>query len=788
MITLRLLGGARLEGEGGTVTGEPAQRHRIALLSLLALADGHHLPREKALGLLWPEHRPRETRHLLNVAVYVLRKALGKRTILSEGDALRLDLESIRCDVVDFRRALDRGELRTAVGLYGGPFLDGFFLEGSNPFNDWQEARARELETRYVEALRTLSAQADEDGDRVTAVRHLRDVLRLRPADTAATVALMRLLERSGDRVGALAAARQHDEVLARSFDAEPSPDVKDLARRIREEPRTRVRPARSRAEAPEARAPPGSTVVENVSGSQGSDGQDRTDAGDDSHRTGRLPRGRFRRALGMISVLLAVSFLYAALRQGRGEGDASLRRPPASVAVLPLADLSPASDHAYLGDGLTEALLTALAQTPGLTVAARSSAFRFRGEDVDVRRVGETLDVATVVQGSIQVIGDRLRLTVRLVDAETGHQLWADRYDRRIRDVFDVQEELARDLATELSAEIAGQLPDTLVPTTTRSAAAYRLYLRGRYEWRKRTEEGMWSALDAFQQAVTLDPGFAGAYAGLADTWQLLPDYGDVDAAEGLARAKTAALRAVALDSTLAEAHVALAALLDDYDRDREGAEAAYRKAIELNPGYATARHWLAIHLADAGRFDEALRQIEIARRLDPLSDIVNTAAGAIRYFARDYPGAIAEYRAVLDVNPDFALGWALLGRVQLVDGRIPGALESLERAVELSRGDPSYRAVYATALAAAGRREEAEALAHDLWSLHPEGYVPYCELASTYVRLGAEEEALQLFRQAFEQRDPALKHIRAEPLYDGLRGNPEFDELVRRAGFPAG
>jgi len=265
----------------------------------------------------------------------------------------------------------------------------------------------------------------------------------------------------------------------------------------------------------------------------------------------------------------------------------------------------------------------------------------------------------------------------------------------------------------------------------------------------------------------------------------QLLPDYGRVNARQGLARAKTAALRAIALDSTLAEAHASLGALLDDYDRDRAGAERAYRTAILLNPAYATARQWLAIHLADEGRHDEAAQEMERARRLDPLSRIINSAVGAIRYFARDYASAIAEYRAVLDQSPEFALGWALMGRVYLVQGQVDSAVTMLERSVTLSGGDPSYEAVYAAALAASGRLSEARRLAESVRDAKPEGYVPYCELASAFVYLGDFEAALALFERGFEERDPALKHMAVEPLYDRIRGHGRFQALLRRAGL---
>lgn len=765
MITVHLLGGTRLEEDGGRLHGEPVQRHRIALLAILALARDARLPREKVLALLWPDQEPRRARHLLNVAVHVLRKALGRETIRSEGDDLRLDLDLIRCDAVEFRDAVAQGDATEAIRLYAGPFMDGFFLDDAQSFDLWQEARRRELEEAHLTALATKAGEAEEIGDLTEAADCLEQIVRVRPMDAQATVRLMGLLEARGDVAAALRAAADHARAMAEIFDAGPSPEVERLAERIREDPR----PGRET----ERRPPPDAVreAMPSRPAAPSSVGPATTEA---SNRT--------RQRLALAAIVLAIVVPLATRAIDPRPPDAPYE---ASVAVLPFADMSADGDQAYFSDGLTEELLNALAQTPGLRVAARSSSFQFRGDGLDIRAAGRRLGVSAVVEGSVRVDGDRLRVTTQLIDAESGYHLWSRQYDRQMRDIFAVQEEIARSVATALSAELAARLPDTLVTMTTANPAAYQLYLRGRHEWRKRTEDGMRAALDAFQDAVVLDPTYAAAYAGLADTWQLLPDYADVASGEGLARAKTAALRAVALDSTLAEGHVALAALLDDYDRDRPGAEAAYRRAIELNPGYATARHWLAIHLADDGRFEEALEQIEHARRLDPLSGIVNTAVGAVRYFARDYDGAAAEYRSVLDLQPDFALAWALLGRVQLVDGRVDEAVASLERSVGLSEGDPSYRAVYAAALAAAGRTAEARAIADDVRSPHPDGYVPYCELASAYLYLGDDGQALELFGEAYEQRDPALKHIRVEPLYDRIRDHPDFVSLMGRAGF---
>ncbi|MDH5759971.1 MAG: hypothetical protein OEZ65_10310 [Gemmatimonadota bacterium] len=765
MITMYLLGGARLEGEGGRLHGEPVQRHRVALLAVLALARDARLPREKILALLWPEQEPRRARHLLNVSVHVLRKALGKEAILSEGDDLRLDLDLVVCDAAAFRDAAARGDAKGAIERYAGPFMDGFFLDEAPEFDQWQGARRRELEDDYVTALATRADEAGEIGDLAEATECVRRIVRTRPMDAPATVRLMKLHEARGDIADALNAASDHARAMVEAFDAEPNPEVARLAERMREAPR----PAQVDEEAPRAVSVPALP---------------RQLQAPSQFQAPSPARPRSRHILAVAAVVVAVAV--AAVARAT-DPEPAVPIYEASVAVLPFMDMSADGDQAYLSDGLTEELLNALAQMPGLMVAARSSSFQFRGDGIDVRSVGRRLGVASVVEGSVRVDGDRLRVTTQLIDAESGYHLWSEQYDRDMRDVFAVQEEIARAVATALNSELVRQLPDALVPATTTNPAAYHLYLRGRYEWRKRTEEGMKAALEAFQEAVLLDPTYAAAYAGLADTWQLLPDYAGIPSSEGLARAKTAALRAVALDSSSAEAHVALAALLDDYDRDRRGAEAAYRRAIELNPGYATARHWLAIHLADDGRFAEALEQIEHARRLDPLSSIVNTAVGAVRYFERDYDGAAAEYQSVLDLQPYFALGWALLGRVQLVDGRVGEAVSSLWRSVELSGGDPSYRAVYAAALAEAGRTAEAHSIAEEVRNPEPGGYVPYCELASAYLYLGDDAQALALFELAYGEHDPALKHIGVEPLYDGIREDPRFVDLMRRSGFEA-
>ena len=758
MFRLHVLGTARIEGPQGRLSGEVVQRHRLALLASLAAARSSTMPREKLVALLWPEQGEKEGRHLLNVSVHIIRKALGDNVLRSEGADLRLDRAILGSDLADFRASLARGDVAAAVDGYAGPFLDGFFLDGAPEFDRWQDAERSQLEAAFTSAVERLAEGAEKEGVWKEAVKWWQLLWNRSPENEATTLRLMQAFERSGDRGGALRVADAHGKHLLQEFGAEAGAAVPALAARIRGEP-----VATPDLPSPGLTAPLPAVPTE-------------FDA--------QFTRARrFRRSVLVAAVVVATGLTVAALGPWRTPRETS-------VAVLPFIDLTPAGDRAYLGDGITEELLNALARIPGLQVAARSSSFQFRDPDADIRMVGARLGVDAVVEGSVRLDGNRLRVTAQLIEAERGYHLWSGQYDRRMEDVFAVQEEIARTVARALGARLGRTASDTLVPRATTSAAAYDLYLRGRYHWNRRTTDDMWSALRSFEQAIEIDPRFAGAYAGLSDTWQLLPDYGNVNARQGLASAKTAALRAIALDSTLAEAHASLGAILDDYDHDRAGAEQAYRTAILLNPAYATARQWLAIHLADEARHDEAAEEIERARRLDPLSRIINTAVGAIRYFARDYPSAIAEYRAVVDRTPNFALGWALMGRVYLVSGQIDSALTTLQRSVRLSNGDPSYEAVYAAALAASGHTEEARTIAHRVRSaqVDRDGYVPYCELASAFVYLGDSLAALDLFERAFVERDPALKHIAAEPLYDQIRAHARFQALLNRVGLSAG
>jgi len=764
MNTLHLLGSARIERPAGRIGGSAAQRHRVALLAYLALARGKAAPREKLMALLWPEQGDASARHLLNVSVHVLRKALGDDALHTEGLEIRLNAAVVESDVDAFRAARANGDLAKAADVYGGPFMDGFFLDDAPQFGQWQEMERARIVAELEEVLHGLAERAEQAGDWREAVSCWRRLAAEAPQRAEVMLRLMRALDAAGDRADAIQVATSHATLLRDEYDAEPSAEVVAL----REQLRT------------------GGGAVERSSGGaverlSGEAVEDRSSERD-SHRSTAPPlyRSRIPRLgrIAAMAIAAAIIVVGATAMWGRGSADR------ASVAVLPFLDLSAGKDQSHLSDGITEELLNALTRVRGLKVAARSSAFQFRDPGVDIRDVGKRLNVAAVVEGSVRLDGDRLRVTAQLIDSHNGFHIWSQQFDRKLADAFAIQEEIANDVASALSANLPVGVPHVQVARATSVPEAYQLYLKGRQEWNRRSRDGILRATEAFEEAVKLDPSYAAAWAGLADAYQLLPDYADLPARQGLSRAKAAALRAIGLDSTLASAHTALGAVLDDYDRDRAGSEREYRTAIQLNPGYATARQWLAIHLADDARFPDAIDEIERARRLDPLSPIITTAVGAVKYFARDYDGAIAEYRTVLRDKPTFAIARALMGRVMLVDGRAHEAVEALRMSVEQSGGDPSYRAVYAAALAAAGLKDSAVAVARGVETTRGGGYVPFTELASAYIYLGDDAKALALFERAFDERDPAVKHMRVEPLYDRLRAHPRFQAVLRRAG----
>lgn len=776
---LRLFGGAALVLDSGREGRAATQRHHIALLALLATAPNARGSRDKLIALLWPESEPPMARHSLNVALHSLRKSLGEGVVRSIGPDLQLDSDVLPSDVGLFVRSLASGDRAGAVDCYAGPFMDGFYLDGAEEFERWQESERARFASLHAEALESLAREAERSGDVRSAVSWWRRLFAVDPGSARVTAGLMTALERAGDRAGALALAESHSTLMARDYDAEPSPEIVALAARIR------ARPAAARPEEGATAASPHEPV--NAAGASEASVAGHAEA---AASAGTAPSAavsgaarRRRRVLAMSGIAaLLVVVVAGTLVMGRNvlaDPAAPSREAAASIAVLPFENMSSNPDLQYLSDGFTEELLNALTRVPGLRVAARTSSFQFRDLAADVRDIGRRLDVSAVVEGSVRMAGDRLRITAQLIDTRTGFHLWSDDFDRPAQDIFAVQEDIARAVTRSLRLQLAQRIGESLVSAGTKSVEAHDLYLRGRFEWNRRSEQGMRNARDAFERAIAIDPRYAAAYAGLSDTWQLLPIYGQVPTREALANAKTAALRALALDSSLAEAHTALAVMHLEVDHDREAAEARYRRAIEINPGYATAHHWYALFLVAGGRFQEAIAEAELARRLDPLSRVINAAVGTVHLFSRDYVSAIAEFRAILVTDPDWASGIGMLGRALAAAGQYDEAVALIQQALELS-GRPSHKALLAYALAGAGRAGEARALLRDMLRPNPGSFVPPVDLAAVHVALGEADEALRVLRRGVDERDEEMMYLRVDPRYDPIRSDPRFAEVL--------
>jgi TolB-like protein/Tfp pilus assembly protein PilF/tRNA A-37 threonylcarbamoyl transferase component Bud32 len=491
--------------------------------------------------------------------------------------------------------------------------------------------------------------------------------------------------------------------------------------------------------------------------------------------RIGRGRRTGYLVALGALVVLAAGVVVVWQHSRGATTNATSEGR---SVAVLPFENIGSDTSNAYFSDGMTEEVMNALDEIPGLRVASRGSAFAFKGKAVDAREIGRRLGVTHIVEGSVRRAGGRLRLNARLVSTANNYEVWSKRYDRDVSDVFAVQDELARAIAGELDASLGGTRA-TLTSSGTKNLAAYDLYLRGRYLWNHRTAAALDLAARAFTEATRLDPSYALAYAGLGDVYAVYPQYAGRRKAEYAGRAEEAARKALALDSTLAEPHATLGLLAASYQRHDE-AERELRRAIAMKPSYATARHWYTLVLRRQGRLDESRVQFEEARRLDPLSPIIATVYATSFYFARDYQRAISELEQVLQLHPGFPEANRYLARTYERAGDLPRALATIQRAAAMSglaeQGDLGW------ILARMGRGREADSVLADARARAAPGQATSSTFALIHLGRGRLDSAFVWLERAADDNDPAVIYAKVDPRFDELHSDPRFHALLKR------
>ncbi|MHC4137783.1 MAG: tetratricopeptide repeat protein, partial [Planctomycetota bacterium] len=468
-----------------------------------------------------------------------------------------------------------------------------------------------------------------------------------------------------------------------------------------------------------------------------------------------------------------------------RGTLEPQAEKPAKSIAVLSFVDMSQDRDQEYLCDGLAEELINALAQVEGLRVAARTSAFQFKGKAANVETIGRELKVESVLEGSIRRVGDRLRITAQLVKVSDGYHLWSQRYDRDLEDVFELQDEIARTIVDALKVKLVETAPPTLVRHRTDNVEAYSLYLKGRYYWNRRSASGVGKGIEYFKEAIGKDPSYALAWAGIAESYAVAGFSGFLPSHEAYGQARDAARKALALDETLAEAHAVLGVELCNYEWDFPGAEREFKRAIELNPAYPTVRHWYSMKLDHLGRHEESLAQMRRAEELDPLSLIIVAVASRPLYFMRRFDEALEQVGKALDLDPSFAYGRLMATFILVAMGRAEEAVAGMRQGVAQAN-DPVFRGTLGYVCAAAGLHDEARRIADELERDVEQGTATASHVALVYMGFPDADRTFEWLERAFEQREPfPLLDITESPAFDPLRGDPRLDDLARRVGL---
>jgi len=451
-------------------------------------------------------------------------------------------------------------------------------------------------------------------------------------------------------------------------------------------------------------------------------------------------------------------------------------------IAVLPFENISPNLADAYISDGLTEETISTLSKISGLRVIARTSVLRYRGSEKGIREIGRELGVGTLLEGSVRKMGDKLRVTVQLIDSGTEEHLWAEDYDRRMEDVFEVQKEIATRVAEELRVKLQPQEKQRLEKKSTEKSSAFTLYLKGRYYWNERTENGFGKARECFEKAIEADPSYAQAYAGLADTYLLMAFQNLMTSNEAHRKAKYLAGRALEIDKTIGEAHTTLGYIYMDTGSWKE-AETEYKKSINLTPSYSTAHFWYSILLTWLQNHDEAIAHAKKAEELDPFSPSTIIAVGQALAYARRYDEAINLLTRTAEDNPDLYGPQFVLTLAYLFKGDYAKGRDSAKKAVTLSKARPE-RAVMALGMAEAGlgNYEEARKILKELEQRH----ATMAAIASVHVSLGERDEAMKCLETAYHNGEASMGWLTVFPSIDSLRKDPRFVSLISKISSP--
>jgi TolB-like protein/DNA-binding SARP family transcriptional activator/Flp pilus assembly protein TadD len=805
MIQLQTLGAVDLRHDGVEVRSVLSQPKRLALLVYLATAAprGFH-SRDTLLGLFWPELDQERARNALRQALHYLRRSLGDDVVVRRGDReVGIGDGVLRCDAVMFDQAIDEGRHEGALALYRGDFLPGFYIEDAPEAERWLEEERARRRRAVVEAAWALARREEAEGELRAAGMWARRAASFEPHDEAVLRRLLSLLERAGEPAAALEAFAEFERRLEVDYELRPSAATVEQVERIRRQARgggalvtdgsasvPEPEPA-AHQPAPDAALPvvPEVASATAAAPSAPADPPPAAPAASTPARAtaatpvSRGPRLSRQRMLAVAAAVAVVAFggSWLALRGG-GEAPAAAPADAQGIAVLPFRNLSGDPAREFFSDGLSEELLNVLAQIPDLRVAARTSSFRFRDDQVPVDSIGKLLRVDHVLEGSVREDGERVRITAQLIDARTGYHVWSRTYDRNLRDIFSVQDEISRAIVAALQVKLTGsQAGGPLVKQETADPEAHALVLKGSHMLRTIDQESLAQAAEFFEQAIQRDSSYARAYAGLSSTLQLQAYRRYIPEEEGYAEAKAAARRALELDPAQIRAHTVLARIAETVEWDFAAAEEHYRRAAELNPstpGYLALRAFLLMRL---GRVDEAIATAVRYTELEPDHAGGYSNLGGIYGYAHRFERALDAFHSALELdpeNPSARLGLALTYSYL---GRHDEALRVAELARRQGEGDQYVLSAVGFVLANAGRRAEAEEALRQLRA--QEEASAYLE-AAVLAGLGRRDEAFARLEEAVARREAAVPDLGVDPSFDSLRDDPRMAALLRRVG----
>jgi TolB-like protein/DNA-binding SARP family transcriptional activator/Tfp pilus assembly protein PilF len=759
MIELRTFGGVDLKSsEGETAQPLTAQPKRLALLIYLALDDvSGFRRRDLIVGYFWPELDTLHARGALRQALHALRRLTGEDTIVTRGEQeIGVNRKALWCDAIAFREKVAEGSHDEALKLYRGDFLEGFYASDVAPeFDQWIGETRADLRRRAAESAWALASAHRAKGDLANASALARRASSLALEDENGVAHLISFLDELGDRGGALAA---YDALVARlrsEYDAEPSPETQALIDRVRK--RTVAAAVVRTAHVASPATPPRSSLPPAVL------------------------RGvhRYRRFRGAAAIIALGSIVLAVATR-----EVALRERPHSVAVVPLQDLSGDTSRAYVADGVTDQLITDLAQLGTLEVINRRTMMTYRGSGKSTSEIAKELHVDAVLSGTIQTLGDTIRMTAQIVLARDDRAIWAQTFEGSRGELLRMQREAARIAAQRIRGVLIPAQQAGLPRLRAFDPEALDLYVKGRYYWNKRGP-GLLKSIGLFQEALDLDPTFALAYSGMADAYVQLGYGNGLRPDDAFPKARAAAMRALELDSTLAEPHATLAFVHMYYDWNWASADAEFRHAIALNPSYATAHEWYGLFLSAMGRFDEAREQEVRATELDPLSIAVAGTSAWVLYYSGDVESAKRQLQIALREDSTFALGHLYLGRVYQAMHNLDSAMSQYESTGPLRTWVPTI-AGKGYVLAMLGRRAEARMTLARLDSISSTTYVSGYAVALIHVALQEPDSAFLWLDRGRAERTNWMVWLNRDPRWNPVRADRRFIALTRGIGLP--